>query len=142
MDLPRRSWQTLNERISAGLSFQIPLAPLVRHTHGSECSLWPTPLAADGEGGIMWGNAKDYLAGKRKRASGHNMAMCLQLRVPILEITVGRERRGGKVNPELSEWLMGWPLRWTALDAAATAWFRARLSPPSKNSKRGRVSND
>lgn len=41
---------------------------------------------------------------------------------------------GGKLNPRWVEWLMGWPIGWTALDSQAMAWFRAKRSRRSKNS--------
>ena len=41
---------------------------------------------------------------------------------------------GGNLNPRWVEWLMGWPIGWTALDAAATEWFRNKPSPRSGGS--------
>jgi DNA (cytosine-5)-methyltransferase 1 len=31
-----------------------------------------------------------------------------------------KEQAGGTLNPTWVEWLMGWPLEWTACDASAT----------------------
>lgn len=44
-------------------------------------------------------------------------------------------RGGGKLNPEWVEWLMGWPIGWTALDSLATAWFRNKPRSLGKRSK-------
>ncbi len=44
-------------------------------------------------------------------------------------------RGGGKLNPEWVEWLMGWPIGWTALDAQATEWFLNKPRSPGKKSK-------
>ena len=41
---------------------------------------------------------------------------------------------GGQLNPLWVEWLMGWPIGWTALGAAATEWFRNKPSPRSGGS--------
>ena len=41
---------------------------------------------------------------------------------------------GGALNPTWVEWLMGWPLGWTVLDAAATEWFHSKPAQHGKNS--------
>jgi len=43
-------------------------------------------------------------------------------------------KTGGQLNPTWVEWLMGWPLEWTVLDSAATAWSRSKPSRRSKKS--------
>ena len=75
----------------------------------SKKNRWRTPKATDGSNGGP--NARD--------SSG----------APHLSGQVG-----GRLNPEWVEWLMGWPIGWTALDAAATALFL------SKRPRRGRGS--
>ena len=47
-------------------------------------------------------------------------------------------RGGGKLNPEWVEWLMGWPIGWTALDAQATEWFRNKPRRPGPALKKSR----
>jgi hypothetical protein len=122
MDLPRKSWQTLNQRVIAGLPFTIPLAPLVPHTCGKECSLWPTPSASDWKGS----RTPEALA-----AAGRNERNNLR--------DFLRWKNGSIYpHPSLVEKMMGWKIGQTALDAQAMEWFQAKQSRPSKNSKRGR----
>ena len=75
-------------------------------TKESGCGLWaPTPSATDWKGSSK--------AGQRRR----------QLTDPEKGIIPC----GGKVNPEFSEWLMGWPIGWTGLDPLVTDRFRQWL---------------
>lgn len=41
---------------------------------------------------------------------------------------------GGPLNPEWTEWFMGYPIAWTALEPWATQWFRAKRARHSKSS--------
>jgi hypothetical protein len=41
---------------------------------------------------------------------------------------------GGQLNPRWVEWLMGWPIGWTALDSAAMESFQLKPSRSSKKS--------
>lgn len=82
--------------------------------HGMNLStavqLWPTPRAADAEKGIRTPNgAKAEMA--RERTNGVD-----------LPTAIG----GGTLNPMWVEWLMGYPLGWTALEDWATQWFHSR----------------
>lgn len=45
--------------------------------------------------------------------------------------------RGGHLNPAWVEWLMGWPIEWTALPLLATAGFRNRRRKRSDNCGQG-----
>lgn len=40
---------------------------------------------------------------------------------------------GGQLNPQWVEWLMGYQIEWTALDALAIQWFRYKQEKRSKN---------
>ena len=66
--------------------------PWVRHTHVAGCSLWRTPRASDGEGG----------GAKNRKRNLEN------LRDQVLRLS-GLPY----VNPTISEWLMGFPPKWT-----------------------------
>jgi len=44
------------------------------------------------------------------------------------------EKTGGGLNPMWVEWLMGWPLGWTDLNALETGRFRQRRRPLLENS--------
>ena len=108
MDLPHRSWQTLNERVSAGLPFQIRLAPMVPHICVSECSLLPTPREFA---------SRDSIVDRGKSNLG--------------EVVGGIT--GEKLHPAFTDWLMGWRIGWSELDELATAWFQTKPSPPLKS---------
>jgi hypothetical protein len=75
-----------------------PLAPLVLHTCGVVCSLWPTPRA-DGRDNCGGSNAR-----KKAQATGTYIS-----RYP---------------NPTFQERLMGWPLQWSALEPLGTDRFQ------------------
>lgn len=72
-------------------------------------NLWPTPDTGGG--------------GRRKARSKANGAK-IQVRLA--------DAVGGLLNPTWVEWLMGYPLGWTALEDWATQWFRSRRARRSK----------
>lgn len=77
--------------------------------------LWPTPRAQDGPKG------------------GPSQGDTLPAAV------------GGQLNPTWVEWLMGYPLGWTALEGWATQWFlrkRAKRSSASRASKKKKTMGD
>lgn len=67
-------------------------APLVPHIHATECGLWPTPTYSDGKNN---GNPSRYSGGARDRSKQLNAII------------------GGRVHPNLCEWLMGFPVGFT-----------------------------
>jgi hypothetical protein len=82
---------------------------------------WPTPTVQDSEN----------TAGPsqfRRNTLPLNAAVCVDEN--------GTHRPGGLLNPTWVEWLMGYPLGWTALDASVIASFRKLRSSSSKRSKR------
>jgi hypothetical protein len=81
-----------------------PLPPLVHHTGGIASGLWPTPTSRDWKSSSMGhqGNAR-----------------------PL------SEHMTGPLNPTWVEWLMGFPLGWTALNALET--------PSSRKSRKSSV---
>lgn len=77
------------------------------------------PLLATNAGKVRWAtptNHGNYNKKGMSKTSGYGLATQV----------------GGKLNPTFVEWLMGWPVEWTALDSAATEWFRSRRSRSSK----------
>lgn len=76
-----------------GVAYQ--LAPWVPHIHVSGCSLWPTPRAS----------ARDNCGGSNARKSAKAKGTYL----------------GRKANPDLLDWLMGFPIGWSALPPSETA---------------------
>jgi hypothetical protein len=104
--------------------------------------MWPTPCARD----YFPPHTPEYIA--KKKAQGHGMSNLNDYvamwptptvndsknstlppsqinhdNIPGALIRDG-ETRGGQLNPEWVEWLMGWPLGWTDLKPLATDKFR------------------
>jgi hypothetical protein len=129
----------------SGTAFLLqPLAPLTDVTASGS---WPTPDANMGTGGRMFApdtvspSGKDLRTG-RKRSVPLNAAVrwptpaARDYRSPSTKVgtpeyfrapTAGiplPEAIGGQLNPLWVEWLMGYPLGWTACAASATASCR------------------
>lgn len=66
---------------------------------------WPTPTARD----YFPAHKPEYIAAKK--AQGHGMSNL-------------NDAVGGRLNPTWVEWLMGWPIGWTALQPLAMDRFR------------------
>jgi len=92
-------------------------------------SMWPTPMAADSRGSsgrpapgkqvqlvdaVKFATplSRDYRSGKASQATHDKNSRPLS------------EQVGGSLNPTWVEWLMGWPLGWTALEPLETAKFQ------------------
>jgi hypothetical protein len=67
----------------------------VHHIHEKGCSLWPTPGAAN-----AYDNARGSNARKKALENGTYII--------------------GQLNPALTEWLMGFPIGWTAFGDSGT----------------------
>jgi hypothetical protein len=93
-----------------------PLGMMVR--------MWPTPLATEG-------STKPRHPEKLQRKD------CSALRTQGLA-----EQVGGKLNPTWVEWLMGYPLEWTALEDWATQWFHSQRGKRSKGLQESEVPHD
>ncbi len=88
--------------------------PAEAHRHSPSLSyaveIWPTPTAGDSRGSRTSERAKElYSAG------------------PTLLEKVWGDRPGGKLNPNWEEWLMGWPIGWTALEPLPAPRFQKWL---------------
>ncbi len=120
---------------------QLMPAPL---TSGSGSGLWPTPRCHDAKtmGPSETGRESPCLAAvikwptptvcgnyNRKGASltsGDGLATAVakaMLPTPTVNIALNAEV-GGPLNPPWVEWLMGWPIGWTALEALETGRFQ------------------
>jgi hypothetical protein len=135
----------------SGTAFRLqPLAPLTR---GTESGLWPTPTKSDGAGGPgnsgraggvnlrtavrMWPTpqASDGSRGWSaklggKRPSGH------QRSVNLNDAVAHAAPNPGPLNPTWVEWLMGFPLGWTALPGSETpSSHRSRSGSAGASSK-------
>jgi hypothetical protein len=85
------------------------LAPLVLHIHGKGCFSLPTPNATNGKRG----------GGKPERWKQRHQ-------INLEDIV------GGRVNPESTERLMGWPTSWTDLKPLETDKFQQWLNSHGK----------
>lgn len=72
-------------------------------------TVWSTPRASDGS------------KGGPNMKFGNNSTLPLPAQV------------GGQLNPTWVEWLMGYPLEWTALEDWAMQWFRSKRGRRSKS---------
>lgn len=96
-------------------------------TSAKEYGFWPTIRATDGERG----GRGDLLQAVRGNANNHYRMYS----TPVASDTGHRKKKysqggtalsmqvGGPLNPDWIEWLMGWPIKWTALEPLETARF-------------------
>jgi hypothetical protein len=77
----------------------------------AQVRLWPTPRAADGS------QNQRTLEGVKKEISRkgapQDLVSAVRLQTP----------NGGQLNPTWTEWLMGFPIGWTELNALGMQWF-------------------
>lgn len=87
-------------------------------------------------------NARDWKNATAKEWENPNNTRNLNRRVAHdLEGNTSPEARNGQLNPRWVEWLMGFPIGWTALNASGTRWCLSgaiRTLKPSCRSKRAR----
>lgn len=78
---------------------------------------FPTPTLRDYTGGAKWAN--------RQRDGNPR---------PVGDMTLPDvvEANGGSLNPPWVEWLMGWPIGWTALKLLAMGKYQSRPPSPGK----------
>lgn len=109
----RRLQETVS-RLKAGEDVALPR---------KEFAFWPTPTRSDAKNnGVPSQLLRQYVP--------------LSCRVRITP-DGGFDRSGGRANPEFVEWLMGWPMGWSALDPLATDRFLSWRLPPSWTSAGG-----
>lgn len=99
------------------LWFQLAASAL--RTKDTDLQSWPTPTAMDASG----------LARHRRMDASPTRSMLLCQRVAYLA-----GGGTGNLNPEWTEWLMGFPTGWTELDASETRCARPSSSPSSNKS--------
>ena len=127
-------WGTMHDGVCWGQSTRAPL------TRERDFGLWPTPTTRD--------RGKD--APNRKGSPSLAVAARTWM-TPMAsdwknrgtkEYRKGREVQlqtqvGGQLNPDWVEWLMGWPIGWTASKPLATGRFRQWQSSHGKPCRRG-----
>ena len=83
-----------------GIAYQ--LAPLERHTRGHGYGLLPTPAARDWKGAVK----PETMAAKGRNPDTNSLPDAIEYR-----------GEAGRLNPQFVEWLMGFPIDHTELDA-------------------------
>lgn len=86
----------------------LALAPLVCHTHETGCSWWPTPRRSWAKSGFGMGQPH------RGRYRASVIERC-------------RKQFDWSPTPTFCEWLMAWPVKWTALQPLGTDKFQQWL---------------
>ncbi|KXL49310.1 MAG: hypothetical protein FE78DRAFT_28365 [Acidomyces sp. 'richmondensis'] len=105
-----------------------------RRISGKGSGFWPTPTASDTRQNDRYGNGSLKLSGAvarwptpcTKGMCGGTGAFEKMLNLQDAGIITETERKqmtagnGGQLNPPWTEWLMGYPIGWTALKGSAT----------------------
>ena len=99
------------------LWFQLAASAL--HTKDTDLQSWPTPTAMDATG------LARHL--RKNATSTRSLLLCQK----VAYLAGGGT---GNLNPEWTEWLMGFPTGWTELDASETRCARPSSSPSSNKS--------
>jgi len=87
------------------------LETLVAPSCGSGYGLWPTLKASDGEQ-----YSRNFAYFKRRQLVAPDLPVIVALSTPATPMGFY-----GRLNPDWCEWLMGWPIGWTAFGSLATA---------------------
>jgi len=83
-------------------------------SRANEFGSWPTLKASDGE---QYSRNLAYFQRRLKIAP--DLPVIVALNTPPTPAGFY-----GRINPDWTEWLTGWPIGWSALDALATARIR------------------
>ena len=113
---------------------------LERPTEENDSSFWPTPNAIDGRMNLsleQWEKKQARAWEKHGDVWRPSLAIAVKMwPTPTVKGNYNRQGAsaksgdglatavGGALNPTWVEWLMGFPLEWTALDASAMPSFR------------------
>lgn len=94
-----------------------PLPTWARPTNANDCGSWPTPKARDWRsGGTDPSKVRERIE-KRRNQGVVDLPDALVLRTWSPGLS-------GLVDPHFCEWIMGWPIGWTALRPLETDRFR------------------
>lgn len=123
--LPTPTASTYGTQKTPGYHYRPSLETMARK------NLWPTPLASDavkmGHGNLSHvvkfatPQARDFRTGQASRWEDPNRSRNLN------------DQIGGQLNPTWVEWLMGYPLGHTELNALGIAWFQRKQEKRSKS---------
>ena len=88
------------------------LAPSTPLKDAIGVGFWPTPRAAEAEGGVVKNTELINGSFSRKNKKGVRFGVKLKDAVYCVD--------GTKLNPQFAEWLMGYPIGWTELSHSET----------------------
>ena len=128
-DLPTSSWRTALSLFPEDLPWSSVILPrwgMMRsgelweritpalRTRGIGSGSWPTPVASDWkDNNVSWESLAKLDKGGR-----------IARRMASLGLPETQQTAKAALNPNWVEWLMGWPIGWTACDASETVRFR------------------
>lgn len=125
------SGSRFNRSMSDGAQLRPTLGAMARY------NLWPTPTVkgnynrkglTDSSGdGLMTAIRRWPTPTARDHRGVHRRERALERRLESSRGTPLNEAAGGLLNPAWVEWLMGWPIGWTALQPLATGRFQEWL---------------
>ena len=159
-DFLRSSMNLQKWGMTVGGRVSLPQA-LEPRTSEKDGFYWPTPVANDDNKSPQAHMAMKarMKGGARKKCTSLNvMVKGVEMRIfptptptarspqdcpserkrkdPSLEAqaNISLNQIGGQLNPTWVEWLMGFPLEWSVLNALGMQWFHSKPKKPSKNS--------
>jgi len=100
------------------------LQMLGRRTKESDFGSWPTPCRSDGL--IGW---SEIVTANREKTGLRPSGARIGFQLNYMRKTQPYVMADGLYHPNLAEWLMGWPLEWTALRPSGTARFHPVQQP-------------
>jgi hypothetical protein len=96
-------------------------ATWVLRTEGKGSGLWPTPTQQDGENDAGPSQYKRHTPAVRDYRTGMPGRIEKGHTYNLPEIIADENGMAGQLNPTWVEWLMGYPLGWTDLNASGIA---------------------
>lgn len=133
--LPEMTWPTPTAKDATGRAYTRDGGKKGKERPSlvGKARMFPTPTGADGyRGADTFGAGNLTLQGAARQmvptpdASPHKH----RLQGDSQQSRSLMAQAGGQLNPEWVEWLMGWPIGWTAFEPLGTAWSRwQRLAP-------------
>ncbi len=111
-----KSSLTWKERVTKQGHLLYRLVPSTPLKDAIGVGFWPTPRAAEAEGGVVKNTELINGSFSRKNKKGTRFGVKLKDAVHCVD--------GTKLNPQFAEWLMGFPIGWTDLNPSETQSYR------------------
>lgn len=108
---------------------RITSPPLTKEIESGSLQSWPTPAARDYKGA----NSRDHC-----KANGTGRKHMDQLPNAVVHGDNNKSKKG-QLNPDWTEWLMGWPIGWTSLETITELDWRDWKTDPADEGELPRV---